>query len=907
MRFIIDRKGWSYPSVLCLLVGLMAFWANGAVALAGPLAYINARIWTGESAPLHNGTLLIQDGKVKAVGPRDLVEIPEGAEVRDVRGAVIIPGLVVAETTLGEKGRDDEQALTPQFLAINGFDFYGDYQSILAGGVTTVQLSPGSKRLMPGRGAVVKLAGSNIDDRTLQRVGGVRIVLSDGFKKPPTIYEPPIGAVAVDKPLLPSKPQLATSFSGAVAGIRAMYQAASADQKQFVKAQEVSPCVHALVTNMANGRQARFTAPSSAALRAALNLTREFSLKSILVDVPNAKLLTKNDEQNQSLRGVILGAGVRPGKVSSLPVADESGDVSLPWTTAAKLLAADYPVAIRPMSNDDLAEMLFLGGVFQRGAISAEEVLKMLTVYPAEMLGVADRVGSLTPGHDADFVILTGDPFGSRTRVSSVYVDGKQVYTAKKTPESSLLGAAKIYTGTGEIVTPGTILIQDGKVLAIGRDVSAPVDATRRRFPDAVIVPGFVDLYTGLGMGAPLRGSVSLDTKLGDLLVSDDPSIAAAREGGVTTVLLGPSGDSIGPVVAFKLSDQPRVVKDPVAVRFSVSGNLTSKAASLRSTLRRAKSYADRWTQYEKDLAEYERSASKQRDDDKNDSGKKPEKETKKELKKEIVKKTKKEPKKESEKESKKAPKKEAKRKPKKETEKEPKKESEKGSKKEAKKELIKKAPKEASEKEPQKEPKEDADKESEKEPKPPKKPQVTANLEPYRALFAGQSAALVEANRVTEIRLAVKIFKDEFKLPLVIVGGNDAFRLADELAKAKIPVVVGPDFVRTVDYQKINTPQILANAGIPFGFQSKATKGVQLLPLAVEYAVRKGLGIEDALGGLTSGPAQLLFLNQKLGTLEAGKDADLVVLSGPPFEASSRVLAVMIDGKWAYQAEENE
>ena len=164
-----------------------------------------------------------------------------------------------------------------------------------------------------------------------------------------------------------------------------------------------------------------------------------------------------------------------------------------------------------------------------------------------------------------------------------------------------------------------------------------------------------------------------------------------------------------------------------------------------------------------------------------------------------------------------------------------------------------------------------------------------------------------MEAHRVDAIKLAVQIFRDEFKLRTVLLGADDAFRVTDLLAEKQIAVAVGPELVRTVDHETINLAQVLANRGVLFGFQSRATTGVKTLPLAVQYAVRRGLGSDDALAGLTAGPAKLLSIDKQVGTLAVGKDADLVVLSGPPFELSTRVLAVMIDGQWVYQEEDEQ
>ena len=94
-----------------------------------------------------------------------------------------------------------------------------------------------------------------------------------------------------------------------------------------------------------------------------------------------------------------------------------------------------------------------------------------------------------------------------------------------------------------------------------------------------------------------------------------------------------------------------------------------------------------------------------------------------------------------------------------------------------------------------------------------------------------------------------------------------------------------------------------LSLAQVPIGFQSNAGTGVRELPTAISYAVFEGLGADDALRGLTSGPTDFFGL-KSIGQIEIGKDADLVVLSGPPLELSSEVLAVMIDGQWVYKKE---
>src|SRR5439155_20918230 len=94
--------------------------------------------------------------------------------------------------------------------------------------------------------------------------------------------------------------------------------------------------------------------------------------------------------------------------------------------------------------------------------------------------------------------------------------------------------------------------------------------------------------------------------------------------------------------------------------------------------------------------------------------------------------------------------------------------------------------------------------KEEPKAPEAPEKPRVVEAMEPYRALFAGKIPALVEAHRADAIKLAVQIFRDEFKLRTILLGADDAFRLADLLAEKQVAVAVGPDLVRKVDRETI-------------------------------------------------------------------------------------------------------
>jgi imidazolonepropionase-like amidohydrolase len=429
--------------------------------------------------------------------------------------------------------------------------------------------------------------------------------------------------------------------------------------------------------------------------------------------------------------------------------------------------------------------------------------------------------------------------------------------------------------------------------------VSAPVDADVKNFANAVVVPGYVDLGTELGIGGTVTGSIALSTKLGKQLYADDPAIKFARRNGVTTVLLGSMSSSNGtPLVAFKLGDDVRVIADPVAIRFRVGDNVATSIESLNKALQSGKAYHDSFIKYEKDLAAYnkrkaeEASAAKEAAEAKAkseaDKAKKPGNDDEK-------------------------------------------KQDENGDAKDGDKEkstdkpVDEKKEKPAGEEGDNKDGDKDADDEKDdklidgdktgeskkpvekKEDAPPKEPKRNEALEPYRALFTGKIPALVEARKAPAIEQAVKLFVDEYKVRTVIVGADDLARFPNLLDGYQVGVCAGPEMTVTIDQQKTNLPQLLANERIKFGFQSKGTTGVGQLPDAIQYSVSKGLGVQDGLEALTSAPAQLLSDKMTFGSLSAGNDADLIVLSGPPFEHATQILAVMIDGAWVYDREEQK
>jgi hypothetical protein len=177
-----------------------------------------------------------------------------------------------------------------------------------------------------------------------------------------------------------------------------------------------------------------------------------------------------------------------------------------------------------------------------------------------------------------------------------------------------------------------------------------------------------------------------------------------------------------------------------------------------------------------------------------------------------------------------------------------------------------------------------------------PKPPKVDETLEPLRAAIEARGALVVRASRAAAIVDVIELLTKE-QIPFVLADAED---LADDPAVAgahKPFVLLGPGVVEEDEGTLRNAAQALADRDVPILFGSGDCAGARFLPLHAAYAVRYGLSPTDALAALTIAPARAFRIDDRIGSLEKGKDADFVVFSGDPFEPQSRVLLVVCNG----------
>jgi imidazolonepropionase-like amidohydrolase len=166
-----------------------------------------------------------------------------------------------------------------------------------------------------------------------------------------------------------------------------------------------------------------------------------------------------------------------------------------------------------------------------------------------------------------------------------------------------------------------------------------------------------------------------------------------------------------------------------------------------------------------------------------------------------------------------------------------------------------------------------------------------------------GRLPILVRANRERQIRDAVDFAARE-SLRMVLVGGKEAWRVVPLLAEKKVPVILGPTQDLPLDEDEpYDRPYTLARdlkaAGLTIAISTFSATAAFTLPYEAGQAVAFGLPWEDGLAAITRAPAEILGLGDRLGTIEPGKVANLVVTDGDPLEIRTRVVQVMIDGRW--------
>ncbi|MGD9317554.1 MAG: amidohydrolase [Anaerolineae bacterium] len=194
-------------------------------------------------------------------------------------------------------------------------------------------------------------------------------------------------------------------------------------------------------------------------------------------------------------------------------------------------------------------------------------------------------------------------------------------------------------------------------------------------------------------------------------------------------------------------------------------------------------------------------------------------------------------------------------------------------------------------------------------EAEPPKLPERDLKLEALGKVLSREMKARVHAHRADDMLTAIRI-AEEFNLDLTLEHATEGYKIADILAAKEIPVTAGPILFSRLKYElKDMTPRnpgLMSKAGVQVAIQTDEMSAVRYLTINAALAVREGMPEEEALKAITINPAKIIGVDDRVGSLEMGKDADIVVFSGHPFDYQAVAELVLVDGDVAYVREPN-
>lgn len=406
-----------------MIATLLFSWSLGdAFALDPPvLAFVGAQVRPVSSAPIDDGVVIVTGSTITAVGARGSVPIPTSATVYDLTGKVLIPGLVDTHSHIGAGPVELNEQSGPLQAAVSAIDTidatHPSLKMAQAGGVTTVNVMPGSGNLIGGQTAYLKLRDApNVDGLLIcanrSGTGGV----CGGLKM----------ANGTNPQGDPSHPRM--SRMGEAAQVRAAFQDArkdgAPDEKKKKKSAESKvtsrdPGKKALQEVMNGERTVHFHTHRSDDINTAITLGKEFGFVPVLHHV------TEGWKQVDAIAAAHVPCSIIV--IDSPGGKEEALEIKL--ETAAILAARGVKIAIHtddPITDSRL--LLRSAALAIRGGLSETDALAALTLNGAEMLGLQARVGSLAPGKDADLVVLSGPPFSIYTHVEQTWVEGQRVF-----------------------------------------------------------------------------------------------------------------------------------------------------------------------------------------------------------------------------------------------------------------------------------------------------------------------------------------------------------------------------------------------------------------------------------------------------------------------------------------------
>jgi imidazolonepropionase-like amidohydrolase len=853
-----------------LAVVLAVIGAVDAEADTGAVVYKGARILTAAGPAIENGILVVQGGKIVAIGKEGELALPDAATVRDLSGKTIIPGLVDTHSHIGIYPRpavpansDGNEATGPVQSGLRAIDsIYPDDPGIhmaVAGGVTTANIMPGSANVIGGQTLYVKLRGRTVEEMRIKDVpvlGGLKMANGDNPKGYARKQQAPMTRMKVAA-LQREQFAKARDYQRQWEAYRKAL--AANDSKAAKGPPDTDLAMESLVEVLERKRTVHFHSHRADDLMTAMRIAEEFGFELVL---------------HHCTEGYRIADEIARRKIPvSLTLVDSPGGklevAALLEENAAILEKAGVTVAIN--TDDFITESRFLlrtGAIALRGGMTADGALKALTLNAAKIMHLDKRLGSLEKGKDADFSILSGPPFSVYSKVLETYIDGVRVFdrarpqdlayqtggfaltdqkrlpapaaiakprnsdgeppkapegapVAKEKPQRMAVFAQRLHTVAKGTIDDGVVLIEDGKIKYVGPRAGFNYEAGTPVLAAREVTPGLIDAHSVVGLSGflnvpadqdhdELSDPNQADVRILDSFNPNEPLLQFVRENGVTVVNATPGRANViaGQTGVFRTYGGSA---EKMALRFP-SGLLVNLGEAPKQ------SYPNKFPGTRMGTANLLRTAFTQAQ----------------------VNARKRETAKEDD-----------------------------------------------------------------------KKPPRNLKIEALELALQGKAPVIFSAHRADDIGTALRIAK-EFKLHAILDLATEGYLVSDALADAKSPVIVHPTMQRVSTLETYNTAlgtaAFLADRRIPLAIGTAVESYVpktRVLRHEAAIAMVNGLGFDRALRAITLDAAKILGIQDRFGSLEVGKAADLILYDGDPFEYATHVTATVIDGRVVFDRSE--
>ena len=403
MRHIIPMQLFAPAISLLFLVSPLSV-AEEVTAIRG------GDLYTITGGIIKNGTILIKDGKISGIGQN--IEIPEKVKVIDARGKIVMPGLVAVGAELGVIGYPNIAKIAD---SLDPFDF--SVSLALDSGITTSMVSAGRPSgSSPIGGATAVIKSSYVDlDQMLVKESVVQMVMisnRDWLRK--TTFK--------------------QNLRKAQSYLRKLAEYQQAKDKKKTEEPKKPRRLDEYIRLLQREVPAVLPATTTGDILAALELVDEFGIRMILAGAVEAWIVAE-EIAKRDVRVVITPRQKRR------PNEDISGPSGSNLENAAILKKAGVKFAIIPPSTSfetwgvvgrDMMALPMEAAFAVSGGLDEQTALEAITITVAEIIGVADRVGSLQVGKDADIIILDGHPFHHKTFVETTLINGKVLYEKAK-------------------------------------------------------------------------------------------------------------------------------------------------------------------------------------------------------------------------------------------------------------------------------------------------------------------------------------------------------------------------------------------------------------------------------------------------------------------------------------------